>query len=261
MTPTERSIKFREREFKGSRLRCLLLTTDKAGSVADFLNLLVAPHATVTAQDHWAPRGLREPGEARLGETSGFLNEADRDNLTRWWLAEPARANTPNWDLVSTCRINDRSGLILVEAKAHEGEFADDRCGATNASNLKQIESALSEATMAWNGLTPGFALSAASHYQLSNRFAFAWKLADMRVPVVLVYLGFLQALEMQHDNRILLSSAAQWRDRVLAESAGTVPSAAWGQTFDVKGTPLTVLIRSAVVGIDARLASTDISS
>jgi hypothetical protein len=261
MTVTKHSITFREREFKGSRLRCLLLTTDAQAGVADFLNSLVAPHAAVTAQHHWAPRGLREPSEARLGETPSFLTKADRDELTCWWLAEPARANTPNWDLVSTCRINDRSGLVLVEAKAHEDEFADDRCGATNPLNIKQIENALAEAAAAWNGLTPGFALSATSHYQLSNRFAFAWKLAAMRVPVVLVYLGFLRAHEMQQDNRVLLSSAAKWRDRVLTESAGTVPSAAWDRTFDVDGTPLTVLIRSAVVGIDARLASADISA
>jgi hypothetical protein len=35
-------------------------------------------------------------------------------------------ANTPNWDLVSGCQIGNRQGLILVEAKAHEGELADD---------------------------------------------------------------------------------------------------------------------------------------
>ena len=31
----------------------------------------------------------------------------------------------------------------------------------------------------------------------MSNRFAWAWKLADLGVPVVLVYLGFFRALFM----------------------------------------------------------------
>jgi hypothetical protein len=256
MTRAERTITFREREFKGSRLRCLLLTSQTATEVANFLTSLVAPHASVPPEGHWAPRGFLEPDEAKLGETPGVLPEASRDALTRWRLAKPGRANTPNWDLVSTCRINDRPGLVLVEAKAHEREFADDRCGASNQENSQQIESAIGEATVAWNTIIPGFALSANSHYQLSNRFAFVWKLAAMRTPVVLVYLGFLDAHEMKRDNRVLLDDHAQWRGCVLERSKDTIPQATWDKTFDVDGTPLTVLIRSAVVGIDARSAS-----
>jgi hypothetical protein len=124
MTGAERTITFREREFKGSRLRCLLLTNNAPKDVAVFLNSLVVPHAVVTpGDDHWAPRGFLEPHEAKLGETPGFLADANRATLTRWWLSQAGRANTPNWDLVSTCRIENRRGLILVEAKAHEASF------------------------------------------------------------------------------------------------------------------------------------------
>jgi hypothetical protein len=256
MTRTERTITFREREFKGSRLRCLLLTSQTAEYVAEFCNSLVSPHASVTPDDHWAPRGFLEADEARLGETTGFLREADRDVVTRWWLAQWGRANTPNWDLVSTCRINDGPGLILVEAKAHEAELVDDQCGATNRDNLQQIEKALGEATIAWNALAPGFALSANTHYQLGNRFAFAWKLAKMGVPVVLVYLGFIDAQEMKIGDRVLLKDHTQWRRCVLTRSEGVVPDGVWDKTFHVDGTPLTVLIRSAVVDIDARTMS-----
>jgi hypothetical protein len=126
MSDTEKTISFREREFKGSRLRCLLLTSREPTEVAEFLSALVAPHAKVSANDQWAPRGLREPDEAKLGETAGFLSEQDRNTVTGWWLAKSRRANTPNWDLVSGCQIGNRQGLILVEAKAHEGELADD---------------------------------------------------------------------------------------------------------------------------------------
>jgi hypothetical protein len=71
--------------------------------------------------------------------------------------------------------------------------------------NSGQIENALIEATVAWNALGSGFALSANSHYQLSNRFAFAWKVAKMGTPVVLLYLGFLDAQEMVEGSRTLL--------------------------------------------------------
>jgi hypothetical protein len=254
MKHAERRITFREREFKGSRLRCLLLTSQSDTEVAGVLTSLVTPHASVTPEDHWAPRGLRDPDEGKLGETPEILPAADQDALTRWRLANPGRANTPNWDLVSTCRINDRMGLVLVEAKAHEAELGDDRCGAVDPDNIKQIDMALAEAMAGWNALMPGFVLSAKSHYQLSNRFAFAWKLATMSVPIVLVYLGFLDAKEMEWGDRVLLKNQAQWRDCVLERSKGTIPQAAWDRTFDVDGTPVTVLIRSAVVAIDVRL-------
>jgi hypothetical protein len=256
MNRVDRSVTFQERDFKGSRLRCLLLTSDAPNKVAAFLNSLVAPHAIVIPNDRWAPRGFLEPDEARLGETPGFVLDADRAALTRWWLARTGRANTPNWDLVSTCRVNDRPGLVLVEAKAHKGELSDDRCGATDADNFKQIEDALAEATVAWNALASGFALSAISHYQLSNRFAFAWKLVKMGMPVILVYLGFLDAHEMEEGGRTLLKDHAQWARCVLARSKGVVPESVWGRTFDVDGIPLTIVIRSAVVAIDARSAN-----
>jgi len=169
VTPAEDTITLREREFKGSRLRCLLPTNNAPDYVAAFLSSLVAPHALVTRKDRWAPRGFLDPEEAKLGETPEFLCEPDRAKITRWWLAQPGRANTPNWDLVSTCRIEDRRGLILAEAKAHEAEFSDDRSGAKNPKNTQQIENALAEATVGWNALASGFALSDNTHYQLSN--------------------------------------------------------------------------------------------
>ena len=211
------TVTFREREFKGSRLRCLLLTSQTHERAAEFISSLVAGHASVTPHDRWAPCGFIQPEEAKLGETPGFiLNAEKREALTSWWLAIPGRANTPNWDIVSTCTVNNKPGLILVEAKAHEGEFAEDCCEASNPQNMAQIGQALAEASNAWNQLTPGFSFNANAHYQLSNRFAFAWKLAAMGIPVVLVYLGFLNAEEMGVRGRVLLANHEHWRNRVV---------------------------------------------
>lgn len=210
----------------------------------------------ITVEDHWAPRGFLQAEEAKLGETAGFLSELNRAEITDWWLARRRSAETPNWDLVSTCRIENDAGLLLIEAKAHEGELADDECGAKNSENVQQIALALEEANVAWNRLTPGFALSAGSHYQLSNRFAFAWKVAQMGTPVVLLYLGFLNAQEMEAGRRLCLKDHSQWRHCLLARSKGTIPESVWDMTFDVKGVPLTVLIGSAVVDIHVRSES-----
>jgi hypothetical protein len=250
MSDIDRTISFRDREFKGSRLRCLLLTSREPKEVAEFLSALVFPYAEVNSTEQWAPRGFREPDEAKLGETDGFLSDEHRKSITNWWLAKSGGANTPNWDLVSSCRMGDRQGLILVEAKAHEGEMVNDRCGSKNKENFNRIKDALNEATNAWNEMLPGFALSADSHYQLSNRFAFAWKIAKLGIPVVLVYLGFLDANEMTTPSRILLNSDQQWRTCILEKSSGLVPKEVWNKNFDLNGTPLTILLRSAVVTI-----------
>jgi hypothetical protein len=82
----------------------------------------------------------------------------------------------------------------------------------------------------------------------LSNRFAFAWKLATMGIPVILVYLGFLNCQEMV--KRAILTDHDHWRDAVIERSKGVIPEAAWNRTHDIDGTPLTVLIVSAEVEI-----------
>lgn len=252
MKASDSVISFREREFKGSRLRCLMMTSQTRNRVAEFLTSLVDPFASVAPEALVAPRGFLKPGEGKLGKTPGFLSERDMVSLTKWWLDQPQHANTPNWDLISQCRIGDRRGLVLVEAKAHKSEFADDRCEATSQENIASIDRALAQASGALSGIMPGFSLSSATRYQLSNRFAFAWKLASMGIPVVLVYLGFLHAEELSEDKNELFLSHEDWRSCVLKGSEGIVPTEAWNKSFDIDGTPLTVLLRSAQVRVEA---------
>jgi hypothetical protein len=56
-------VSFRRREFKGSRLRCLMATRLADREVAAFLNHVVQPHARVSDKDTWQPRGLFEGDE------------------------------------------------------------------------------------------------------------------------------------------------------------------------------------------------------
>ena len=242
----ERQIKFRPREFRGSRFRCLLATSLPPPKFVEWMNSLIRPFAGVSEQDRHMPEGLCSPEEARLGETSKFLDADRRKVLTDWWLAVPESANTPNWDLVSTCKVGGSEGLILLEAKAHSGELkSDDSCGATEPKNRKRISQAIEEANKA---LGNGWLLGADRCYQISNRFAWGWKVASLGVPVVLVYLGFLNAVELPqpfHDH-------AAWERRLREYADGCVPKDAWNSKLMVCATPLIPLICSADVNVVA---------
>ncbi len=87
-------------------------------------------------------------------------------------------------------------------------------------------------------------ALSRDKRYQLSNRVAFAWKLASEGVPVVLVYLGFTG------DEVIgCLSSPIQddvhWRAAVYEHAAEVLPPDIWERRIDTAQAPLWLLVRS----------------
>jgi hypothetical protein len=63
-------------------------------------------------------------------------------------------------------------------------EVCDDRCEAEEP-NRTRIEAAIAEANSGWKALLGGVSLSLGSYFQLSNQFAFAWKLAQLGTPVV----------------------------------------------------------------------------
>jgi hypothetical protein len=140
--------------------------------------------------------------------------------------------------------VGSRPGLILVEAKAHHDEL--DRAGKPESGNPKNdacIRTAIKEASDALEGSLSGWKLTADSHYQLCNRFAWGWKVASLGVPVILVYLGFLNVTDM--PGRRVLKTGEEWVDAVYKHADGIVPRDAWGKELHINGTPLIPLIRS----------------
>ena len=252
---------------RGSRPRCVLLTDGRREDVAARLTHLVAiPEVVISAADRWLPGGkpvLRENGqwdtkpaqEARAGELVSLLpfRKARQGEIKRevldWWLAvRRGRVNTPNWDIASACHIKGQPGLLLVEAKAHAAEL--DAAGKyfsekSNRQNHEKIGLAIEQANAALTAATGNpWRLSRDHNYQLSNRFAWAWRLADLGVPVALLYLGFLNAQEMLNIDPELFQSAEQWATAVREYGAGVVDNACWGQMLDIDGTPLLPLLR-----------------
>lgn len=213
--------------------------------VAAFLTQLAQPHALVSVEARWQPRGFLEGDEARLGEAAAFLTPHQREALSAWWLAVRERANTPNWDIVSTCQVEGRPGLVLVEAKAHDGEMHRDGKDPGNSENDKRISAAVAEANNALGGLQAGWGLCTNNNYQLCNRFAWAWKIASLGIPVILVYLGFLDADEMGNG---AFRTPDVWRSCLLEHAQGVVPAAAWEQRQSVDGSWFVPVIRAARV-------------
>ena len=109
------------KQFDGSRRHIL----DWVES-ADFLDTVrqwAAPQSFTVAPDAVrTPHGWARPSESRLFDTpSPFLDSGRKDAMRRWWLAHAG--NIPNWDLIVQAEGRDGPALVLIEAKAHVGEF------------------------------------------------------------------------------------------------------------------------------------------
>lgn len=238
----------------GSKPRCHLLMHGAPEEVSARLTALAAPFATVSAGDRWMPVGFDDIEEAQLHNAPRLLGGAICTRLRDWWLA-PASfgANTPNFDIASTCTIDGTTGMLLIEAKAHDDELIKERAGrrlkpddspdriASHGKIGEAIDGACRDLSAA-TGLS--WKISRDACYQMSNRFAWAWKLTECGIPVVLVYLGYLQANEMRKHGSPFAEDG-DWEKLVRAESASLVPAEAWGKRWQVNGVTLVPLIRS----------------
>lgn len=235
---------------KGSKPRCHLLTHGNPEQVADQLTKLIAPYGLVTADDHWMPQGFDETTEAQLHKAPDLLSvDVHGKALASWWLADANPASTtPNWDIAATCTIEGKKGLFLVEAKAHSDELkSNDRCSGSKK-NFERIGEAIHEANQSLNAAQPGWNLSHTSHYQLSNRFAWSWKLASYGIPTILVYLGFLRANEMRNS----LDDEQTWKITLRDYARDIIPDSVWGSKLLIDGVPIYPLIRSLEISLDS---------
>jgi hypothetical protein len=227
----------------GSKPRCHLLTHGDRHMVAERLTTLIEPFGVVSTTDQWMPRGFDDVAEAQLHNAPSLLPVEDHGQvLASWWLAHAKSTSvTPNWDIASTCSVAGNKGMLLVEAKAHLSELkADDRCGATEK-NRQRIRDAIREANQLLNNIVAGWNLSHDNHYQLCNRFVWSWKLATLGIPIILVYLGFLNAREMGDP----FATHEDWESALRNHAGVVVPERVWGHELSIDGISILPLIRS----------------
>ena len=216
----------------GSRMHMLDWVEGLAGPFRDSLNTLIAPTgAKLLPSAKWMPYSSTEKGrrEARLSFDDGFISELRQHALRGWWLGNDKRATEPNWDLAATAVWPDgREGLVLVEAKVHVNELSEagkeapSRDMPRRYENHQTIGAAIKEAQAGLGGAAAGVHISRDHHYQLSNRIAYAWKLARLGTPVALVYLGFCGDKGMGSG---FLRSESHWRDMFEAHAKPVFPA------------------------------------
>ena len=254
------------KDSRGSRPRCVLLVDgDKEEAAARLTQLVGVDEVEVTPSDIWMPSGkpvqngngswdTTPADEVELDKPTEFLPRGISEALAKWWLAVSENdPRTPNWDIASTCMVKGEKGLLLVEAKAHwnevKGSSSGKRLRASASDNTIEnhgkIGLAIEEAAAGLQSATGSrWSISRDSHYQLSNRFAWSWKLASLGVPVVLVYLGFLYATDIAKGGN-LFHSQDHWERVIKAHSESAVDNTCWGRWLDVNGVPLLPLIRA----------------
>ena len=249
-----------EKRRRGSYPRCLLLMDDDKQIVARRITDLVGIDDVVIGEnDFWAPQGipkrltdgqwdLEPTNEAKLRETEHLLSPEQQLDVTQWWLACPTpTSNTPNWDIASTCTVHGKKGLMLVEAKAHDQELIKAEKGKPIHSKLNhdRIGECITKANTELGRFTGlDWKLSRDSHYQMSNRFAWAWKMTELGYPVVLIYLGFIQANEMEYGKNHPFPDQANWEQIVRSHSRPLFPQEVWGRQWKVNDQTFLPLIR-----------------
>ncbi len=251
---------------RGSRPRCVLLVDgDKEEAAGRLTRLVGVDGVTITGDDIWQPRGKptqKEDGswdttpaeEVELDKPTDLLPLSTSERLRNWWLAASENdPKTPNWDIASTCTVQGNKGLLLVEAKAHWNELARSSEGKRlvkpasdgTLKNHEKIGIAIEEAAVGLRAATSGnWRIARDSHYQLSNRFAWSWKLASLGTPVVLVYLGFLYATDIAKGGN-LFHSEDHWERVIKGHCEGVIDNGCWGRWLDVDGVPMIPLIRA----------------
>ncbi len=220
---------------RGSQPRCVLFMHGEREGVAERLTELVnLPYVKVSPDDKWIPCGKSETTEVELDKADGILSPDIQQELGKWWL-EVRRGNvtTPVWDIASTCKVNSEKGLILIEAKAHDNELKKNDNSGSKGANRKSIAQAFDEANCNLHSATGGsWNLALTPRYQLSNRFAWSWKLASLGIPVVLVYLGFLKACEVTDLGQPFCSNE-EWKCVLKEYGQDTIDNTCWEKHWD----------------------------
>lgn len=225
---------------RGSSFHLLQWTRkDRTVFASSLTRLINLPNVSITSSDWWRPAGDTNPVEARTENLPDeILSLQHKTSIRNWWLKHPTGANTPNWDFIGSAMIDGQKGLVLIEAKAHkkeasfEGKLLKVDASQKSKENHQHIRNAIAEASDSLSAKYPDIHISVDAHYQLANRIAYAWKFASLGIPVVLLYLGFLNDVNMSDVGEPFGSNAE--RDEFIQDyTRGVFPLNLWNTAID----------------------------
>lgn len=220
------------------------------------LNLMLEPTGfAVPLNANWQPKGRMDHRESVLtGSADPFLTPEQSASVKDWWLVYSRGSKLPTWDLVVTCSdSHGKPGLVLVEAKAHSTELSiagksvstrktlEEQ--ARSDANHERIGMAVREASEALMEAVPGISLSRDENYQFCNRIAFAWKLGSLGIPVVLIYLGYLNDTSISTAN--YLRSDDDWKQSFVEHTKRHYPHTHIEREVPTGNAPFWLTVRS----------------
>jgi hypothetical protein len=230
----------------GSRMHVLDWVEGRGGDFVGVLNKMLEPTGIfVSPGSFWMPISRNQPDEAiPFRSCPNLLDPTISAAGLHWWLADAhPRAQTPNIDFAATATFpNGQPGLVLAEAKAHEGELKDEEKGKSPGSvrNHESIGAAIEEAAHWLGGDASGVRISRDDHYQFANRLAISSFLAKCGIPIVLIYLGFTG----DEAVGVPLRDGQDWREQVLEHTRDIFPASWWARQIPWSGGNLWTLIR-----------------
>lgn len=242
---------------RGSRKHVLDWTTTPDFG-AELIKLLEPVRCELTSASRWQPMGRAHPAEARLSRFGpATMPHVDWSGFAQWWLEHGG--STPTWDIAMQCNVEGKPGFVLVEAKANLPELSkggkslsksqpgnprSEASLARSIDNHERIGEAIAEARGCLAAHIPGIAIDRDKHFQLSNRIAFAWKLASMGIPTVLLYLGFTGD-EGIRDAGEPFADDEHWQRAFRNYLSSVCSPTALERTIEVKEGKMWMLVRS----------------
>ena len=169
--------------------KLLLKFLSDPGYLESMNSLLSQVNASVSADEVRLPDPPNNTTEGDFTSLPEFVSPfLSNDKNSSWWKNALKNYSTYCWDFVSTCTINGRKGLLLVEAKAKRGELI-------STPNLKALDPNLEDnyrlASSDLRKIAPRIKLSSVTCRQMSNHIYRSWFLARSGIPVILLYVGF----------------------------------------------------------------------
>ena len=209
-------------QFTGSRKKILDLI-ESPTYLKDINAMIKSAKAKVESTDKFLPLSKNKPKKPNLNNflAANYSKEMSAEFLN-WWLKHPGpSAITPMFDIISTCTIDGKKGILLVEGRVNTGELFYNSIKKILSNlhtdnvmaNQVSVENAINEANTSISKTVKDIKLSTENCYQLSSRITEAWWLASKGIPVVLLYVGFLNYEKLSYKTHKIFTTDAEWQD------------------------------------------------